>query len=138
VKDERNYNINDLGKTMQNKKDPPIFDFFIRYENLKQDIETVCKKLGIENYNLNELPTFRSENRERRVPYQHYYTEETKRIVFERHKIEFDYFGYKFNDEDSSVKAFPETKICIKECNNKKNAVPETKKKWFKKMKMII
>jgi hypothetical protein len=140
VKDKYNYNTNDLGKTMKNKEDPPIFDFFIRYENLVQDIESVCKKLGIEDYDLKKLPTFRSECREKRMPYQYYYTEETKRIVYERHKIEFDYFGYRFDDEDSSVKAFPQTKICIEECKKNENvSVPNPKKKAkFVKMRMVL
>ena len=72
-----------------------ICDYYIRYENLEQDIIDLCKKIGINDFNINDLPKHKS-NKEKRKHYSEYYDEETKKIVYEKHKQEFIKFGYKF------------------------------------------
>lgn len=74
----------------------PICDYYIRFEYLFEDIEKVCLRLGIKNFKPIILPTFKSEYRTERIPYQEYYDEECKKIVYEKNKREIEYFNYKF------------------------------------------
>lgn len=74
--------------------DKLVCDFYIRYENLNEDIKKVCKILNIE-YKKELLGSYKSECREER-DYRKFYDEETKKIVYEKHKEEFELFGYKF------------------------------------------
>jgi len=69
-------------------------DFYIRFEYLLEDLEKLCKILEIE-FNKEELQYYKSEFREKR-PYQDFYDEEIKRIVYEKHKEEFKKFKYQF------------------------------------------
>jgi len=63
---------------------------FIGYfENLKQDWDKVCKRLGI-SQNLKHLM------KTNRKTYKDYYVDETKEIVSKRYEEEIDLFGYKF------------------------------------------
>ena len=78
------------------KNGSPICNFFIRYENLKEDIKKVCEILGIRDYDLNDLPNYKSEYRKEKRHYREYYDEETQKIVYLKHKEEFDYFKYEF------------------------------------------
>ena len=74
-----------------------ICDFHIRYENLKEDIEKVCNKIGITNYNLLDLKNFRSNTRKQNNKnYRKYYTEETKNLISEIYKDYINYFSYEF------------------------------------------
>ena len=69
-------------------------DFYIRFEFLHEDLEKVCKKLNIE-YDISKLPKFKSDYRKDN-DYKKYYNEELKQIVYDKHKKEFELFGYKF------------------------------------------
>ena len=69
-------------------------DFYIRFEYLLEDLEKLCKILEIE-FNKEELQHYKSEFREKK-PYQDFYDEETKRIVYNNHKEEFKKFKYQF------------------------------------------
>jgi len=74
-----------------------ICDIFIRYENLENDLVIVCNKLGLNECNIKDLPKFKSSSRDRSISsYREYYDEETKKIVYDKHKEEFEYFGYQF------------------------------------------
>lgn len=87
-------NCNNLNiHTINNKF---ICNYYIRYENLKDDIIKVCNKLGITDYNINDLPTFKSNIRPSNKHYSEYYDEETKNIVYNNHKLEFEKFNYSF------------------------------------------
>ena len=77
--------------------DKPVCDFYIRYETLKDDIETVLQKLGIIDYDLHDLPVLKGDIRDKNIHYREYYDNETKKIVEEIMKKEFDMFGYKFD-----------------------------------------
>lgn len=72
----------------------PCIDFYIRYEHLEKDLETVCKKLNIE-YDISRLPSFKSNIRKDKE-YRKYYNEELKQIIYENHKAEFELHGYQF------------------------------------------
>ena len=74
-----------------------VCDYIIRYENLEDDIIKLCNKLGIKNYNINNLPKHKSHLRKDKSHYSKFYEdEETKNIVYNKHKKEFELFGYKF------------------------------------------
>jgi len=79
--------------TLENCKS--CIDFYIRFEFLQEDLEKVCKQLNIE-YDLSKLPEFKSDYRKDNDDYKQYYNEELKKIVYDRHKEEFELFGYKF------------------------------------------
>jgi len=53
------------------------------------------EKLGITDYNLDNLPHHKKSNRPD-VSYQTYYDDETKALVYSMYKNMIDYFGYVF------------------------------------------
>lgn len=69
-------------------------DFYIRFEHLHNDLEKLCNKLNIK-YDINLLPKYKSEFRKDN-DYKKYYNDETKKIVYNKHKKEFIMFDYKF------------------------------------------
>ena len=73
-----------------------VCDYYIRYENLEEGIIELCKKLGIEDYNINNLPKHNSTERVDKYHYSKFYNEETRKIVYENHKDEFELFGYNY------------------------------------------
>ena len=70
--------------------------YFIRYETLYEDIKKMCKILKITNYDINLLPSHKSDTKRDSRNYRKYYDDETKDIVHKGHKKEFELFGYKF------------------------------------------
>jgi len=68
-----------------------IVDFIGRFESLNDDFSTVCEKIGI----IASLPHI---HKRRGMPYQNYYTEETKEIVSELCREDIEYFNYSFDD----------------------------------------
>ena len=74
----------------------PICDYYIRYESLLDDIKNVCEKIGIKDYNLNDLPNHKSGIRPKGLSYRDYYDEETRLIVYNLFKKEFELFAYEF------------------------------------------
>jgi hypothetical protein len=68
-------------------------DYFIRFESLKEDIETVCQKLQLD-YDLADLPTLKSEHRDRTIKLKDFYDTPTEKIVRELFKFEIEYFDY--------------------------------------------
>ena len=72
-----------------------VCDYYIRYENLLEDIVNVCKILNIDNYDINDLPNHKTNTRPK-DNYRDYYDEETRIKVYENHKQIFEKFGYKF------------------------------------------
>ena len=57
------------------------FDFIGKFENIKEDMQTICKKIMKNNYRYINLP---HENATLRYHYRHYYNKETKKIVEEK------------------------------------------------------
>jgi hypothetical protein len=74
----------------------PICQYYIRYENLINDILSVLEKLGIKDFDLNDLPKHKANLNPHDKPYQAYYDEESKEIVKRLFKKEIDMFNYEF------------------------------------------
>lgn len=74
----------------------PCCQYYIRYENLLEDMKVVLAALGITNYDLDKLPRHKSGTRIDKRPYKDYYDEETRRIVYDLFRVEFDMFDYTF------------------------------------------
>lgn len=96
-------NVNSM--SIHSIDDNSVCDYYIRYEKLEEDIIELCKKLGIEDYDINNLPKHKSERRKDKSHYSKFYDEETRRIVYKNHKKEFELFGYKFDKIESIIKS---------------------------------
>jgi hypothetical protein len=73
--------------------DKVALDYFIRYENLKEDIAFVCNKVGID-CDLNNLPNLKSQHRDRSFSLNEMYDEKTEALVRKYYKFEIDFFNY--------------------------------------------
>jgi hypothetical protein len=71
-----------------------VCNYFIRFEHIKEDIKTLCKKLKIDSYDISSLPQHKSGIRKSKKHWSEYYDDETKKIVYNKHKKEFELFGY--------------------------------------------
>ena len=77
-------------------------DFFIRYENLNEGMQDVCKQLGI-RYEPEQLPRLNSFFRkDDKLGIDDYYNRESVNIIKKRYAFEIDFFGY---DEPHTVSA---------------------------------
>lgn len=69
-----------------------LVDFIGRYENLDEDFQTVCRRIGIPGPKLAHKRQARD-----RKKYQQYYTEETRKLVAEHFRADIEMFGYSFD-----------------------------------------
>jgi hypothetical protein len=84
--------VNDRDKYTIN--DQICVDFFIRFENLEEDIQHVCSHLAIP-YDPSRIPRLKAGNRHRALTYVDYYDEATARIIASRYRREIEEFGYR-------------------------------------------
>lgn len=68
-------------------------DFVIRYENLDEGFQEVCRKTGIPAVS---IPHLKTGIRKERRHYSEYFDDESRDIVAELHKNDIRFFGYRF------------------------------------------
>ena len=70
-----------------------LYDYVGRTETMQMDMDIICEKIGISKIKLPHV------NKTKHKHYTEYYTDETRELVANWHKIDIDYFGFKFEKE---------------------------------------
>jgi len=91
---DRRYKFEGCYDRICNEHGDLMVDFVGKYENLAEDFDHICMKIGLEGLTLphKRKGVYRDK-------YTTYYTDETKEIVGEEFEIDIEKFGYKFEEE---------------------------------------
>ena len=77
---------------LADKKGKIQMDFIGRFENLQEDWNYICDKIGVENIQLSHR------KRAAKVDYNNYYNDENKKLVARLWKKDIDTFSYNYED----------------------------------------
>jgi len=92
VKERLQHDVDDRNKYLIN--DRICMDYFIRHENLLEDIKTVCRIIGVP-FDPESIPRLKDRHRLPNTRIENYYNTETAALIVKYFAFEFEYFGYK-------------------------------------------